>query len=101
MKYIKVEESFGGGYELFFTNEFYKVFSPYYNHKNSYFNMMFKVFGLLPQDFYHYVGSNYGASFRPHKYVKKHITMFWEDKKKATLFAQEVDKRITYFARQL
>lgn len=100
MTYIKIEQNFDNNYELFFTNEFYKVFSPFYTGHNSYFNVMFRVFGLLPQDFYHYVGAVYGASFQPHKYIRKYITMFWKDKKLATKFAQELDNRISYFARQ-
>ncbi len=100
MKYIKIEQNFDGNYELRYTNAFYDIFMPLYKGHNSYWNVMFRVFGLLPRDFYHYVGAHYGASFQPHKYIRKHITMFWTDKKKAETFARELDSRIDYAVRQ-
>ena len=39
-------------YTIVMTDEFYKYCQPLYE-KGSYFNIVYRLFGLLPQDFYH------------------------------------------------
>ena len=103
MKYTKLEQYENGTYGIYFTDNFYNLFERYYqpgNYFNSYFNILFRLFGLLPQDFYHMVGSQYKAIFQPDPYYKHHIRLQFKTKQDGEQFLKEIDRRIEYFAKQ-
>lgn len=94
MKYFSVEKNEEGNFSIEMTSDFYKFTSPHYK-KGSYFNVLYRLFGLLPQDFYHYVGSQYGAQFKKNKYIR-HVNMTFREKEKATEFCKELNRRFHY-----
>ena len=95
LKYIKIEQ-INNYFNVYFTDDFYTYTTPFY-HNESYFNIMYRIFGLLPQDFYHFIGTTYHATFEPCFFMKNVILMHFPTKKDAELFASEADKRLTYF----
>lgn len=96
MKYTKIEVNDNETYSIYFTNKFYDIFTPYYQ-CGSYFNILYRLFGLLPQDFYHMAAQSYNATFQPNPYVKKHIRMQFKNKADAIKLCNEIDSRISYF----
>ena len=54
--YFKVEQD-NDTYVIKMTDKFYKYTLPYFN--QSYFNILYRLFNLLPKDFYHYIGYKY------------------------------------------
>lgn len=95
MTYFNIEQDGSFNYSLRFNDNFYKVFEPYYK-GDSYWNLLYRLFGMLPQDFYHYVGATYHALFKPSPYVKTVIYMYFKKKEHAIQLANEIDKRINY-----
>ena len=95
MSYIEILQNDNKTYSFHFSSEFYKIFEPYYQ-GDSYFNILYRLFGLLPQDFYHMLGSTYHATFSPSKLVSFVIHTEFPNKTDIINFANEVDKRINY-----
>ena len=95
MTYTKIETNDNNTYSIYFNDNFYKFFTPYYR-GDSYFNIFYRLFGLLPQQFYHMAEQKYNASFQPNPYVKRHIRLQFKDKKDAIKLCNEIDKRINY-----
>lgn len=95
MKYVKIEEV-ENMYALYFTDAFYEIASPLY-HNESYFNIYYRLFGLLPKDFYTYIGSEYHAIFIPCSFLQDFVYTRFKTKQDITIFAAEVDKRLQYF----
>lgn len=95
MKYTRIVQNEDKSYSIYFDDDFYTIFYQYYE-GDSYFNIVYRLFGLLPQDFYHYVGATYNAYFKPSKYVNGFIYTLFKEKKDAIKFANEIDKRIDY-----
>lgn len=95
MNFTKINQNEDFSYSIFFNENFYKIFSPYYD-GDSYFNILYRLFGMMPQDFYHYVGATYKAFFKPSAFLKNHIYMQFKVKELAAKFADEIDRRITY-----
>lgn len=77
---------------IFFTEAFYNKMTPYYR-GDSYFNVLYRLFGLLPQDFYHYCGFTYKAQYRPIESIR-HVYMYWTNKSDAEAFCQEINSRL-------
>lgn len=99
MKYVKADtNTINGQWSIYFTAEFYEKFRQYYNHNGSYFNIFYRIFGLLPQDFYHMAAIKYGASFTPNPYYKNHILMFFKNKKDCEALCKEINIRLSYCA---
>ena len=90
--YFKVEQD-SDNYIIMMTEKFYKYTTPYFN--NSYFNIMYRLFNLLPKDFYHYVGYKYNASFKKCDYLY-FVKMFFKEKKDAQTFCKELNRRFQY-----
>lgn len=97
MKYTTIAVNDDNTYSIYFSDAFYTLVKSTY-HNESYFNIYYRLFGLLPQDFYHYVGATYNAKFVPCPHLQNLIYMRFTTKQFAELFCKEVDKRITYFA---
>lgn len=95
MSYTWIKQNDNKTYSVFFDDEFYKLFHQYYI-KGSYENVLYRLFGLLPQDFYHYVGATFHASYRPSQSLHSLIYMEFINRKDAIMFANEIDRRITY-----
>ena len=96
MSYTRIEQNDDKTYSIFFDDSFYKIFYQFYN-GNSYFNVLYRLFGLLPQDFYHMVGARYNAIYKPSPYLKTLIYMQFKNKSDAIKFANEIDKRIDFY----
>ena len=71
--YYRIEE-YEGKYYIKMTDKFYNLTIKYFAH--SYLNLMYRLFDMLPRDFYHYVGFVYNASFQKNKYIN-FINMFF------------------------
>lgn len=93
--YTRIEQMDNKNYEIYFTDKFYENFYPYYN-GSSYFNILYRLFGLLPRDFYHMVGASYHAIYVPSRFIKNFIHMQFQNKTDAANFCREVDHRIQY-----
>ena len=61
--YFKIEQDENKNYEIRMTDKFYSFTYPFYK-KDSYFNIFYRLFNLLPKDFYHYIGTTYHAQFQ-------------------------------------
>ena len=96
MTYTEIDTYENNTYYVRFSADFINLFKQYCT-GGSYFNILYRLFGLLPQDFYHYVGTTYNASFQPNPNFKHHIRTQFKNKNDAINFANEIDKRIKYF----
>ena len=94
MKLTRIEQNEDKTYSLYFDEDFYRHFSQYYI-KSSYYNILYRIFGLLPQDFYHYIGATYNASFKPSPNLHDFIYTLFINKSDAIAFSNEVNKRLT------
>ena len=95
MKYTRIVQNEDKSYSVYFNDDFYTIFYQYYD-GDSYFNVVYRLFGLLPQDFYHYIGATYHAYFKPSKYLSNFIYTLFKEKNDAIKFANEIDNRIEY-----
>ena len=95
MSYTRIEQNPDKTYSLYFNDNFYTIFTPYYR-SGSYYTILYRLFGLLPQDFYHYAGATYHATFKPSPHLKSNIYMLFSNKNDIMAFANEIDKRISY-----
>jgi hypothetical protein len=91
--YFKVEQD-SDNYIIMMTEKFYKYTTPYFN--NSYFNIMYRLFNLLPKDFYHYVGFKYKAQFQKSKYLSNFVKMSFKKESDAKEFCKELNRRFHY-----
>lgn len=82
-------------YTIVMTDDFYKYCQPLYE-KGSYFNIVYRLFGLLPQDFYHYVGYKYNAFFMKSDSLKNYVKMFFKTKKDVDELVKELNRRFDY-----
>lgn len=90
--YFRIEEN-ENKYTIKMTDKFYEYTTPYFH--QSYLNIMYRLFNLLPRDFYHYVGYTYHASFQKSKYIN-FIHTYFENIKDAKEFCKELNKRFQY-----
>ena len=90
--YFKVEQD-NDIYVIMMTDKFYKYTLPYFN--QSYFNILYRLFNLLPKDFYHYIGTTYHAQFQKSKYIR-HVHMTFKNEKDAKNFCNELNRRFHY-----
>lgn len=88
--YIEEDEN---KYSIKMTENFYKYTTPYFH--QSYFNIMYRLFDLMPRDFYHYVGYTYHAVFQKSKYIN-FIHMYFENINDAKQFCKELNLRFQY-----
>lgn len=91
--YFKVEQD-EDQFDIKMTDKFYKLALPYFH--DSYFNIMYRLFNLLPKDFYHYVGYKYHARFQKSKYLSNFIKMSFKEEKDANDFCKELNRRFQY-----
>ena len=75
--YFKVEQD-NDVYVIMMTDKFYNYTLPYYN--DSYNNIMYRLFNLLPKDFYHYIGFKYKAQFKKSQYLSNFVKMSFKRK---------------------
>jgi hypothetical protein len=92
--YFKIEQDENKNYEIKMTDKFYSFTYPFYK-KDSYFNIFYRLFNLLPKDFYHYIGTTYHAQFQKSKYIR-HIHMTFKNEKDAKNFCKELNHRFHY-----
>ena len=96
MKYTMLDTYDNNTYYVRFTHDLTALFKQY-NTGGSYINILYRLFGLLPQDFYHYLHNQYNATFQPNPYVKRHIRVQFQNKQDAIKLTTEIDNRIKYF----
>ena len=92
--YFKIEQDENKNYEIRMTDKFYSFTHPFYK-KDSYFNIFYRLFNLLPKDFYHYIGTTYHAQFQKSKYIR-HVHMTFKNEKDAKNFCNELNRRFHY-----
>lgn len=95
MSYTRIQINDDKTYSVFWSDAFYPLFHPYYI-RGSYFNVMYRLFGLLPRDFYHYIGATYNATFRKSPVLANYIYVRFNKQSDAERFAAEVNHRIEY-----
>ena len=96
MKYTRIQDNAEDNtFSIFWSDNFYAIFQPYCG-TGSYNNIYYRLFGLRPRDFYHYVGANYNATFRKSPVLARHVYMRFANKNDAIRFANEIDRRIEY-----
>lgn len=88
--YFYVEEN-DKIYSIRMTEEFYNLTYTYFH--DSYFNIFYRLFDLLPQDFYHYVGAKYHAYFKKSDCLANFVKMYFKNKVDAQNFCAEVNRR--------
>ena len=91
--YFRVEQD-NDIYTIMMTDKFYKYTVHYFN--DSYNNIMYRLFNLLPKDFYHYVGFKYKAQFKKSQYLSNFIKMSFKEKENANEFCKELNRRFHY-----
>ena len=91
--YFKVEQD-NDVFDIKMTDKFYKLTSKYFN--DSYFNIFYRLFNLLPKDFYYYVGFKYKAQFKKSQYLSNFIKMSFKEKENANEFCKELNRRFHY-----
>ena len=64
MRFVKARENKNNTYSLQFTTYFYDIFRPYITKGGSYYNILYRLFGMQPADFYHWLGATYNAVFK-------------------------------------
>ena len=64
IKYIQIVEAEDKLYLIYFSPKFYDLFDLFYKPEGSYYNILYRLFGLLPQDFYHMLAKEYHAIFQ-------------------------------------
>ena len=92
--YFKIEQDENKNYKIKMTEKFYEYTYPFYK-KDSYYNIFYRLFNLLPQDFYHYVGAQYNAYFQKDKQIR-FVKMFFKVEKEAQSFCKELNSRFQY-----
>ena len=92
--YFKIAQDENKTYEVRMTEKFYKYACPFYK-KDSYYNIIYRLFNLLPKDFYHYIGTTYHAQFQKSKYIR-HVHMTFKNEKDAKNFCNELNRRFHY-----
>ena len=92
--YFEIEQDKDKNYEIKMTDKFYNYMLPFYK-KDSYFNIFYRLFNLLPKDFYHYIGTTYHAQFQRNKYIR-YVKMSFKDEKNAKKFFKELNRRFQY-----
>ena len=92
MKYFFAEDNCDGTYGIKMTKEFYNYMYPHFNNL-PYFRIAYQLFGLLPQDFYHYVGAHYHAHFKKSDCLENLILMFFKNKADCEALCTELDNR--------
>ena len=98
IKYVKMDtNTINSQWSIYFTAEFYNKFHQYYNHDGSYFNILYRVFGILPQDFYHMAAAVYNASFILNPYYKKHVLMVFKNKNDGERLCKEINTRLSHY----
>ena len=91
--YFKVEQD-NDTYVIMMTDKFYKYTLPYFN--QSYFNILYRLFNLLPKDFYHYIGYKYNAQFQKSKYLANFVKTSFKKKEDAENCCKECNRRFQY-----
>ena len=92
--YFKIEQDENKNYKIRMTEKFYEYTYPFYK-KDSYFNIFYRLFNLLPKDFYHYIGAQYHAQFQKSKYIR-YVKMSFKVEKDAKDFCKELNRRFHY-----
>jgi hypothetical protein len=92
--YFKIEQDENKNYEIRMTDKFYNLMYPFYS-RGSYFNIFYRLFNLLPKDFYHYVGFHYHAQFQKSKYLR-YVKMTFKKELDAKNFYKELERRFLY-----
>ena len=92
--YFKIEQDENKNYEVKMTEKFYEHAYPFYK-KDSYFNIFYRLFNLLPKDFYHYIGVQYHAQFQKSKYIR-YVKMSFKKEEDAKDFCKELNRRFHY-----
>ena len=91
--YFKVEQD-EENFIIYMNDKFYEYCGKY-SKNESFFNIIYRLFNLLPKDFYHYVGYKYNASFKKCDYLY-FVKMFFKEKKDAQAFCKELNRRVQY-----
>lgn len=81
-------------YTVRLSNEFYKYVTPYYK-GDSYWNIVYRLYNLLPYDFYHYISSVYHAHYRKMDKIRWFKILFY-DKKDCEAFCRDLNTRMEY-----
>lgn len=84
-------------FHIHFTDELYAKLRPFYDNsgRNSYFSLYFRMFGLLPYNFFQYVQVTFHARIKLDKVL--HFSAFsFPAKNDAEAFVTELEKRITW-----
>ena len=92
--YFKIEQDENKNYEVKMTEKCYEYAYPFYK-KDSYFNIFYRLFNLLPNDFYHYIGVQYHAQFQKSKYIR-YVKMSFKKEEDAKDFCKELNRRFHY-----
>ena len=91
--YFKVEQD-EENFIIYMNDKFYEYCGKY-SKNESFFNITYRLFNLLPKDFYHYVGYKYNASFKKCDFLY-FVKMFFKEKKDAQAFCKELNRRFQY-----
>lgn len=95
MNFTEIRKDDDGTYRVYFNENFYSCFIAYYD-GDSYFNIYYRLFGLPPKDFYHFLGAKYNAQFKRSSTTPNLIHHYFSKREDAIAFANEVDRRLNY-----
>lgn len=94
IKYFEVQCENKQVYTVEFTAPLYEFFKGSYVNGagSSYKNIYYRLFGLLPYDYFHYIAFTYKAKFK--KMSIRWMKTYFENKTDAERFANECNKRM-------
>ena len=90
--YFKIEKESNERYIIRMTDLFYKYCYPFYK-RHSYFNILYRMYGLLPYDFYHYMSAKYNMHFEKGTCA---IISFFKTEKDAMNYCRDLNTRFDY-----
>ena len=96
MKYVFIDTYEDGTYQVGYERDLIELFQNYCT-GGTYHTIIYRLFGLLPQDFYHYLAQEYHAIFQRSPYLKSYIRVKFSKQTDAIRFAQEIETRLKYF----
>lgn len=84
-------------YHICFTDDLYDKLRPFYNPAgmNSYFNLFYRLFGLLPNNFFQYIQVTFNAKIKIDKPLQ-FVTFYFQTKSEAEKFITELNRRMAW-----
>lgn len=89
------KDSTGDYFVVGMTNNFYRIMNKYYD-GGSYHDVCFRLFGLLPGEYYKYISATYGAKLRRYDNSQRYVRVLFSNRNEAQALIKELNERMSY-----